>query len=298
MKEVLEISKIAEHVRLALEEDIGEEDITTNYIIPRDLVVEADIVVKERGVVCGLPVAEHIFSVLDSKVCFAAKVDEGADVESGSVVANVKGHAQALLTGERVALNFLQRLSGIATITSRFAKKVCKYNTQIFDTRKTTPNWRYLEKYAVRVGGGKNHRAGLYDQILIKDNHLKCIGHKVGISGNAIGEAVQIIRKAHNNKLIEVEVERLEQVMQALDAGVDIIMLDNMDLGTIEQAVAIVGAYCDTPSTRGEKRPLLEASGNITLETVGEIASTGVDRISVGSLTHSVKALDISLEMR
>ncbi len=295
MKEVLEISKIAEPVRLALEEDIGKGDITTNCIIPQDMVVEADIVVKERGIICGLPVAEYIFSQLDSRVCFAAKVDEGTEVEPGYVVANAKGSAQILLTGERVVLNFLQRLSGIATITSSFVKKVCKYNTQIFDTRKTTPNWRYIERYAVRVGGGKNHRAGLYDQILIKDNHLKCMGHKMYIRDNTIGEAVQSIRKAYNNRLIEVEVESLEQAKQSLDAGVDIIMLDNMDLGQIEQAVKMIKEW---RQLRSENRPLTEVSGNVTLKTVEEIAQVGVDRISVGALTHSVKALDISLEIR
>ncbi|MGR3311156.1 MAG: carboxylating nicotinate-nucleotide diphosphorylase [Candidatus Brocadiales bacterium] len=305
MKEVLEISKIAEPVRLALEEDIGKGDITTNCIIPQNMVVEADIVVKERGIICGLPVAEYIFSQIPlypplikggyGGICFTAKVDEGAYVEPGYVVANAKGSAQILLTDERVVLNFLQRLSGIATITSSFVKKVCKYNTQIFDTRKTTPNWRYLERYAVRVGGGKNHRAGLYDQILIKDNHLKCMGHKMHIRDNTIGEAVQNIRKAYNNRLIEVEVESLEQARQSLDAGVDIIMLDNMDLVQIEQAVKMIKEW---RQLRSENRPLTEVSGNVTLETVEEIAQVGVDRISIGALTHSVKALDISLEIR
>lgn len=320
MKEFLEIFKIAESIRLALEEDIGEGDITTNCIIPRDMIVEADIVVKERGIICGLPVAEYIFSHLDSRLCFTPKVEEGTDVKPGYAVATVKGFAQALLTGERVALNFLQRLSGIATITSSFVKKVHEYNTQIFDTRKTTPNWRYLERYAVRVGGGKNHRAGLYDQILVKDNHLRCLSRKGDIRDNAISEAVQFIRRAYNmvpchpersegsrrrdssatpqndrNKLIEVEAESLEQVKQSLEAGVDIIMLDNMDLGQIEQAVKMIKGW---RQLRGETRPLTEVSGNVTLETVDDIARIGVDRISVGALTHSVKALDISLEIR
>ena len=302
MKEALEVYKIAELVRLALEEDIGEGDITTNCIIPQDMVVEADIAVKEHGVICGLPVAEYIFSCLDRKICFTAKVSEGSEVECGCVVANVKGSAQALLTGERVVLNFLQRLSGIATITSSFVKKVCTYKAQIFDTRKTTPGWRYLEKYAVRVGGGKNHRLGLYDQILIKDNHLKCMSVSCTIK-----EVVQAARKPHPTLLsplrgeggggIEVEVEDLEQLKDALAADVDIIMLDNMDLPRIEQAVKIVGAYCNTP-LRKKKRPLIEVSGNVTLEMVEDIARTGVDRISIGALTHSVKALDISLEIR
>lgn len=304
MKEVLEIHKIAEPVRLALEEDIGEGDITTNCIIPQDMVAEAEIVVKERGIICGLPVAEYIFSRLHTSftkerrgISFTAKVDEGTEVEPGYVAANVKGPAQALLTGERVVLNFLQRLSGIATITSSFVKKVCKYNTQIFDTRKTTPNWRYLERYAVRVGGGKNHRAGLYDQILVKDNHLKCMAHKLDTRDNAISQTVQLIRKAYDNRLIEVEAESLEEVKASLDAGVDIIMLDNMDLPSIEQAVKLVGAYCNTPP-RVKKRPLIEVSGNVTLDKVEDIARTGVDIISIGALTHSVKALDISLEIR
>ncbi|MBI2560250.1 MAG: carboxylating nicotinate-nucleotide diphosphorylase, partial [Planctomycetes bacterium] len=200
MKEVLEVYKIAEPVRLALEEDIGKGDITTNCIIPQDMVVDADIVVKEHGVICGLPVAEYIFSCLDSKICSTPKVDDGANVAPGDAVANVKGPARAILTGERVALNFLQRLSGIATITSNFVKKVSRYNVQILDTRKTTPNLRYLEKYAVRIGGGKNHRMGLYDQILIKDNHLRCMVASL----SPTKEAVQSARKSYSNTLLEI----------------------------------------------------------------------------------------------
>ncbi len=290
MKEVLEVYKIAELVRLALEEDIGEGDITTNRIIPQDMVVEADIAVKEHGVICGLTVAEYIFSCLDRKICFTAKVNDGEDVAHGDVVANVKGSAQALLTGERVVLNFLQRLSGIATITASFVKKVSRYNVQILDTRKTTPNLRYLEKYAVRVGGGKNHRLGLYDQILVKDNHLKCMSVSCTIK-----EVVQAARKPNPDMSVEVEVEDLEQLKDALDADVDIVMLDNMDLPQIERAVKIVKGW---QPAKGIKRPLIEVSGNVTLETVEDIARTGVDRISIGALTHSVKALDISLEIR
>ncbi len=300
MKEVLEVYKIAELVRLALEEDIGEGDITTNRIIPQDMVVEADIVVKERGVICGLPVAEYIYSQIPlyppllkggyGGICFTAKVSEGTEVECGCAVANVKGSAQALLTGERVVLNFLQRLSGIATITASFVKKVSRYNVQILDTRKTTPNLRYLEKYAVRVGGGKNHRLGLYDQILIKDNHLKCMP-----ASCTIKEVVQAALEPHPDMSVEVEVEDLEQLKDALDADVDIIMLDNMDLPRIERAVKIVKGW---QPAKGIKRPLIEVSGNVTLEMVEDIARTGVDRISIGALTHSVKALDISLEIR
>lgn len=290
MKEVLEISKIADLVRRALEEDIGKEDITTNRIIPPDMVADADIAVKERGIICGLPIAEYIFSQLNGNICFIAKVDEGADVEPGHAVANVKGYARVLLTGERVVLNFLQRLSGIATITSSFVKKVSRYNVQILDTRKTTPGWRYLEKYAVRIGGGKNHRTGLYDQILIKDNHLRCMRDACTIK-----EVVQTARKSHPATLLEIEVEDLYQLKDALDANVDIIMLDNMDLPQIERAVKIVKGW---QPTEGRKRPLIEVSGNVTLETVEDIARTGVDRISIGALTHSVKALDISLEIR
>lgn len=266
-------------VRTALEEDLGAGDVTTLSIVPQDLRAGARIITREDGIIAGLDVAAAVFRVLDPAMRFAAEVSDGQRVAAGAVVASLEGLARAILSGERVALNFLQRLSGIATRTSEVAEILKYYKTRIVDTRKTTPGLRMLEKYAVRMGGGYNHRMGLADAVLIKDNHIAIAG--------GIKQAVLLARRgaAHTMRL-EVETETLADVEEALEAGADIIMLDNMDLDTMRRAVEIIGG-----------RALVEASGAITPERVLEIARAGVDYISMGCLTHSVRALDLTLEV-
>jgi len=266
-------------IEFCLHEDIGTGDLTTNSIVPGNATSTGYIVAREAGVLAGMPVAGLVFRCLDPEIQFLAHAGDGDPVERGRVLAEVRGSARAILTGERLALNFLQRLSGIATRTARLVKLVAGGKPYIIDTRKTTPGLRALEKYAVRVGGGRNHRFGLYDAVLIKDNHIKIAG--------GIARAVEAARRSspHTAK-IEVEVENLAGVREALDAGVDIIMLDNMSPELMREAVALVSG-----------RALVEASGGITEENVQAVAATGVDMISVGALTHSVKSLDISLDL-
>jgi nicotinate-nucleotide pyrophosphorylase (carboxylating) len=277
IKENILIDKIIEQ---ALLEDIGTGDITSESIIPSNLKAKGIIKSSEEGVVAGLDIACLVFQKLDPEVIFQEKIKDGTKVVRGKVLAEITGPARTILKGERVALNFLQRMSGIATITSKFCQEVEDSPVRIFDTRKTTPGLRILEKYAVRMGGGYNHRFGLYDAVLIKDNHIAVAG--------GIKSAVNSVRKqiSHMTK-IEVEVENLSQLQEALEMKVDIIMLDNMDLETMKEAVETV-----------KGKALIEASGGITLEKVRKIAQTGVDLISIGALTHSVKSLDISMEMK
>jgi len=270
------INKIVEQ---ALLEDIGTGDITTESIISSNLKAKGIIKTSEEGVVAGLDIVHLVFQKLDSEIIFQEKIKDGTKVAQGKVLAEITGPARTILKGERVALNFLQRMSGIATITSKFCQQVKDFPVRIVDTRKTTPGLRILEKYAVRMGGGYNHRFGLYDAVLIKDNHIAVAG--------GIKSAVNSIRKQTSHTIkIEVEVENLSQLQEALEIKVDIIMLDNMDLNTMKKAVKMV-----------KGKVLIEASGGITLEKVREIAQTGVDLISIGSLTHSVKSLDISMEI-
>jgi nicotinate-nucleotide pyrophosphorylase (carboxylating) len=276
IKENILIDKIIEQ---ALLEDIGTGDITTEFIIPSNLKAKGIIKTSEEGVVAGLDIACLIFKKLDSEIIFQEKIKDGTKVTRGKVLAEISGSARTILKGERVALNFLQRMSGIATITSKFCQEVKDLPIRIVDTRKTTPGLRILEKYAVRMGGGYNHRFGLYDAVLIKDNHIAAAG--------GIKSAVNSVRNQISHTVnIEVEVENLSQLQEALEMKVDIIMLDNMNLETVKEAVKIV---------KGEV--LIEASGGITLEKVRKIAQTGVDLISVGALTHSVKSLDINMEI-
>jgi len=272
----MQVNKIIEQ---ALLEDIGTGDLTTESIIPYSLQSQGIIRTSERGIVAGLDIASLIFKKLDPEIYFHSKTKDGKEISPGEVLAKITGSAQTILKGERVALNFLQRISGIATATSKFCQEVKDFPVRIVDTRKTTPGLRILEKYAVRMGGGYNHRFGLYDSILIKDNHIAIAG--------GIKPAIKLAKKnaSHTTK-IEVEVENLSQLKEALKEQIDIILLDNMDLDTIKKAVEI---------TKG--KTLIEASGGITLERVKEIAQTGVDIISVGALTHSIKSLDISLEI-
>ncbi|MCR8980968.1 carboxylating nicotinate-nucleotide diphosphorylase [Brevibacillus laterosporus] len=260
-------------------EDVGHGDITTMTTIPADEKGTGILYAKEPGMIAGLDIAEQVFHTVDHELDFQRLVPEGSQVQKGDVIAEVTGSVQAILTGERLALNLLQRLSGIATRTQLFVREISLTQARVVDTRKTTPGLRLLEKYAVRVGGGHNHRFALYDAVMIKDNHSKGAG--------GIKEAVRKAREAipHTMK-IEVEAESLKQVHEALEAGADIIMLDNMSCDMMREAVQII-----------QGKAIIEASGGVTLETVRAIAETGVDVISVGGLTHSVTALDISLDL-
>ena len=266
-------------IELAFAEDIGIGDITTDATVPPTQKGIGTLFAKGEGIVAGLPIAERVFAKLDATLRFRGLVNDGDAVTAGMPIAEVQGSAKTILIGERVALNFLQRLSGVATLTSQFVKAVADYDVKIVDTRKTTPGWRALQKDAVRVGGGHNHRFGLYDGVLIKDNHI--------VAAGGIRNAVQRARQAapHTAK-IEVEVETIEQVNEALDVGVDILLLDNMSPDMMQRVVQLVG-----------NRAVTEASGGITLERVKAVAATGVDLISVGALTHSAMPLDISLKL-
>ncbi len=264
----------------ALKEDMPLGDITTDNLIDTATVTKASLIAKQTGIIAGLDVAERVFKLLDKEISFKRKIEEGAQVQKGDIIAEIEGNARVLLKGERTALNLLQRLSGIATKTREFVDKVAGLPVKIVDTRKTTPGLRYLEKYAVKIGGGSNHRFCLSDGVLIKDNHIAAAG--------GISKAIALARNSipHTIK-IEVEVESLEQVQEALDSKADIIMLDNMGLEKMQEAVKLIN-----------KRAIVEASGNVNLNTVYDIACTGVDIISVGSLTHSVSAFDISMRIK
>lgn len=279
MDNILNSPHLDRLIDLALEEDIGSGDVTTQAVINPELQGEAHIRAKAALVVAGLIVAARVFQKLDAKVVFAAAVDDGQEVAPGTVLARLTGPVAAILTGERVALNFLQRLSGIATFTRAMVARVTGSDAVLVDTRKTTPGWRVLEKYAVRIGGGNNHRLGLYDGVLIKNNHLTAVG--------SISEAVRLAKaRAHPRLKIEVEVTDLQGLEEALNAGADLILLDNMDDATLLQAVKI---------TRG--RALLEASGSMTRDRLTQVAATGVNLISMGALTHSAPAMDIHLRL-
>ena len=296
MQAEFDFKEIKEIVQLAIKEDIGDGDITSNIFIPDDSESEGALIAKEAGIVAGLPVAGYVLLQIDKDLIFTSNIEDGSRVERGTEIARVKGLTISLLSAERVVLNFLQRLSGIATATNRFAEKVKGYKVQIMDTRKTTPGWRYLEKYAVRVGGGVNHRMGLYDHILIKDNHLKIME-----SEKENGAIVRLVKKARkqieNGTLIEAEVEDLSQVKDVADAGVDIILFDNIEPSKIRKAINMVKEYEKNQGARTGKAILTEASGNITIQNVEDYAKAGVDRISVGAITHSARALDISFEI-
>jgi len=277
---VLDNIHIDDIIIRALKEDMALGDITTDNLIDPESKSTAYLVAKEPGIIAGIQVAERVFTLLDDKVGFLARVEDGQHVEKGEIIAQISGHTSVLLKGERTALNFLQRMSGIATLTNAFCKKVEGTKAVIVDTRKTTPGLRILEKYAVRAGGGRNHRFSLSDGVLIKDNHINACG--------GIRQAVEKARASvpHTVK-IEVEVETLEQVQEALDCGADIIMLDNMDIDTMAKAVKVING-----------RAIVEASGSVSLETARSIAEAGVDVISVGRITHSAPALDISMKFQ
>lgn len=265
-------------LRSALEEDIGTCDVTTSLLIPEDQRSRALVVAKENLLLAGMPFAQAVFNIFDSGTEFRLLFNDGSKVRKGDMIAEILGNTRTLLSCERVCLNVLQRLSGVATTTNAFVEKVKGTKARIVDTRKTTPGMRFMEKYAVRVGGGSNHRFGLCDGILIKDNHIEAAG--------SITAAISAARNAHYLSKIEVEVETMKDLREALNAGVDVVMLDNMSVKDMKEAVRIVG-----------EKALVEASGNMTLERVRDVAETGVDFISVGALTHSAPSVDISMKI-
>lgn len=266
-------------IRIALEEDIGPGDVTTEGSIEKDDSARARIVAKEPLILAGLDLVHRVFAILDRDAHCEATFQDGDRVKAGDVVTTISGRLSALLTGERTALNFLQRLSGIATLARQFVDRIAGTSVRLTDTRKTTPGWRKLEKYAVRMGGAHNHRFGLYDGVLIKDNHIKACG--------GITQTVQRLRKQKGHLLrIEVEAKSIEEVQEALENKVDVIMLDNMELGEIHKAVSLIGG-----------RALVEVSGGVGLDTLADMAATGVDIVSVGALTHSARAVDMSMEI-
>jgi nicotinate-nucleotide pyrophosphorylase (carboxylating) len=266
-------------VETALAEDVGSGDATTLALVPEDMRCRAELLLKEPGVVCGVPIAAAVFRALDPSVTVEAHIEEGTAVSAvPAVLATIEGPARAVLTGERVALNLVGRLCGIASLTRRFAELTEGTSTRILDTRKTTPGLRALEKYAVRCGGGTNHRAGLYDAVLIKDNHVRIAG--------GIKEALAALNGSAESLPVEVEADTLAQVREAVDAGAKRILLDNMSPEQVREAVTEVAGRAE-----------LEASGGMSLATVRSFAATGVDFISVGALTHSARSLDVSLEV-
>ena len=262
-------------IKSALSEDIGSGDVTTNALIPQDSFASGVMIAKEPLVVAGIDLAIASFKELDDSVDFSVEVLDGQDGDFFQPLLRIHGPARALLTAERTALNFLQRLSGIATLTAKYVKQVEGTGAKILDTRKTIPGWRILEKYAVVCGGGMNHRIGLYDQAMVKDNHLVAVG------GNII-EAVLRIRENYPDIKVEVEADTVQQAQSAAEAGADIILLDNMSYDELRQSVELINGRSST-----------EASGGITMETVREVAETGVDYISIGALTHSAPSVDI-----
>ena len=269
--------ELSECIQRALAEDIRSGDVTTNSIVPSDATLHGRIIAKQNGVIAGLDIARRVFLSLNRDITFTPQVAEGATVEKGQLVAQVEGSARALLTGERTALNFLGRMSGIATFTRRFVEHVKGTGATILDTRKTAPGLRVVDKLAVEFGGGRNHRAGLFDMVLIKDNHVDFAG--------SITAAVERVRASGTKVEVEVEVRTLDDVREALELGIKRILLDNMSPEMMKEAVAL-----------NDGRAKLEASGNITLDNVCEVAQSGVEFISVGALTHSAPVFDVSLK--
>lgn len=269
---------VDDYILNALKEDITSEDVTTNAVMREAKKGKADLICKQDGIICGLDVFKRVFELLSEDSTFETSFKDGDKVKKGELIGTVYGDIRVLLSGERTALNYLQRMSGIATLTNEMVSELAGYKTKLLDTRKTTPNMRPFEKHAVKVGGGTNHRYNLSDGVLIKDNHIGAAG--------SITKAVQMAKEyAPFVRKIEVEVESLEQLKEAVEAGADIIMLDNMDNDTMRQAVALVAGKAET-----------ECSGNVTKERLKEIAEIGVDYVSCGALTHSAPIMDVSLK--
>jgi len=276
-------ASIKEIIRRALDEDIRTGDVTTQAVIPDSVLGKGKFLVKANGVIAGSNIAKKVFEMVDEKLEFKVLIPDGEKVKVRDIAAEVEGKASSILTAERTALNFLQRMSGIATLTNSFVEKITHTRAKILDTRKTVPGLRLLDKEAVRLGGGTNHRIGLFDMFLIKDNHIEIAGSIT----NAVNTCRNFQQKNNSSLKIEVETKNLEEVKEALTCDVDIIMLDNFTINLMKKAVELINGKC-----------LVEASGNISLDNVKAVAETGVDFISVGALTHSVKALDISLEVK
>jgi nicotinate-nucleotide pyrophosphorylase (carboxylating) len=273
-RQELDAAKIL--IDLAIREDVGQGDVTTDNLIPSGFRKRAEMEAKSEGIIAGLEVAEMVFRCLDPQLDWNPLVNDGDTIKKGDVIVQFSADFRALLTGERTALNFLQRMSGIATVSGYYASLISGTGTKILDTRKTLPGFRLLDKYAVKAGGAENHRMGLFDMVMIKDNHI-------AVAGGIINAVKAIRLRVDKNMLIEIETSCLKEVEEALHAGADIIMLDNMDNKTMQEAVRLINGRAKT-----------EASGNMTPERLPEVAATGIDFISVGALTHSVKALDIS----
>lgn len=271
-------------IRAALEEDLGEAgDVTSQYFVPEDATSSARIFAKESGVAAGLEVAERVFAEVDETLSLHVETRDGVPFDAGDTLLLIAGRTRSILTAERTALNFLQRLCGIATQTRRYVDAVKPHQVKVLDTRKTTPGWRWLEKHAVKCGGGTNHRMGLHDMVMVKDNHLLADDRQEDLQS-----AIHTVKNEHEGIRVELEADRLDQVERFLKLdGVDVILLDNMPPPMLRRAVEMV-----------QGKVQLEASGGVTLNSITEIASTGVDFISVGALTHSVKSLDLSLELR
>lgn len=287
-------------VKTALSEDLGGTEINehtkaiaygdiTAELIPADKYAEATLITREEGVFCGKAWAEQVFNQLGGEVALHWHVDDGDLVLPNQVLCELSGPARTLLTGERTAMNFIQTLSGVATLTKHYVDKLAGTHTRLLDTRKTIPGLRTAQKYAVTCGGGKNHRIGLFDAFLIKENHIMACG--------GISQAVAAARRLHPNKPVEVEVESLSELALALDSGADIIMLDNFDITMMVEAVELNNQYLATGKAKGCGAKL-EVSGNVTLDTLAEFAKTGVDYISVGALTKHVRALDLSMRLK
>jgi len=286
----LNIAKARPLIRMAIEEDLGQGDLTSELLFKDDTVDKANIISREEIVVCGMPVVKEVLSTYDKRLKLKVYVNDGESAHTGRKIATIEGPLRSMLSAERVTLNFLQRLSGIATNTRKYVNAVLGTKAKIYDTRKTMPGWRILEKYAVRCGGGYNHRLGLYDGILIKDNHLAQLGRNFQPK---LRKIVAEARKVKGIKFVAVEVDHVDdQLNYVLEIpGIDIVLLDNMGQWQLKHAVEMRNEMCGK-----NKKPLLEASGNITLSNVSAIAQCGVDRIAVGALTHSAAAVDIGLD--
>jgi len=283
----LDMEKVRALVRLALKEDIGKGDITSKLTVPKPAQALALIMAKEDAVIAGLPVAKLVYEMVDPALAFDGLLQDGSRVEYGDILVKIQGSARSILAGERVALNFLQHLSGVATLTAKYVEQVQGTSAKILDTRKTLPGFRVLDKYAVRMGGGTNHRMGLYDMVLIKSNHVELAG--------GIGNAIRKIKRSNGKGTkVVAEVRNLNEATEALFASPDRLLLDNMSLDKIRDVVALV----ETSNRAREVKTDLEVSGGINLDNVRAIAQTGVNFVSVGALTHSARAVDISLTLR
>ena len=290
LRNKLSESALQDLIRNALKEDIGSGDITTELLIPKNKVIKAVIILKEKAVVAGLEIAQRVFRAIDKNIQFKVTSADGSQEKPGKIIAKIQGQAGSILSGERTALNFLSHLSGVATVTRSFVDEVKPYKAKIMDTRKTTPGLRELEKYAVALGGGHNHRMGLWDAVLVKDNHIAVL--KAGARGINIKDIARLVKeKKPKGMKTDIEVRNLKEFQEVLEIPPDIIMLDNMDISQIKKAVAMRDAQ---PSRKNVK---IEVSGGVRLSNIKAIARAGVDMISIGALTHSAKAVDMSLEV-